>query len=222
MQDAALNRITAVAGILTVALTVVAIAIFASASPPAEADSPQQVAQFFADHHAAMQVALYIAALSLGFNLAFYWALREVLRRHDPASEWLATLGAVGGSTFIAVLFAAFAIPMQLAYREGAIGADLQRALFDTYGFMVAMSGVPTAVSVVAISAVVFRTGVLARWLGWWGIAVAVVHVVSVGALAHEGLFSPSVFAGIVAPVMFELWVLTISVLLLMRPAGAP
>jgi hypothetical protein len=219
MNDAALSRWTALAGIATVALTLVAIGIFGAISPPTESDSPKDVAQFFADNRPALLVAAYVAALSLGFNLAFYVGLRDVLRRRAPETETLATIGAAGGIVFIAGLFVGFAVLMQLAYREGAGDPGLQRSLLDVYSLIVAMTGVPTAVSAIAISVAILQTGIFARWLGWYGFAVAAIHLVSVGSLAREGFFTPSVVAGIVAPLMFEVWVLAFSVLLLREPA---
>jgi len=222
MRDELVSRVTAATGLLTVGLTVVAIGLFASMSPPTENGSAQSVASFFADHHAMMVVALYLAALSLGFNLAFYVGLREVLRRAAPEDEWLGSLGAVAGAVFIAVAFASFAVAMQLAFREGTGDPNTQRTLFDLYGFVLAMTGVPTAVSAVAISAVILRSGVFTRWAAWWGFCVAGLHLVSVGSVAQDGLFSPSVFAGLVAPTGFEIWVLMLSFLLLTSGKGEP
>jgi hypothetical protein len=88
---------TAIAGIATVAATIVAIAIFLSVGPPDESDTGPQVAAFFADNRMPVLIALYCAAIGTGFNLAFYVLLRDVLRRLDAGIETLAALGVAGG-----------------------------------------------------------------------------------------------------------------------------
>jgi hypothetical protein len=217
MSEQQLRIWTAVAGIATVAVTIVAIAIFLSVGPPDESDSGPQIAAFFADNRLPVLVALYAAAIGTGFNLAFYVLLRDVLRRLDAGVETLATLGAIGGVTFIAVIYAAFGVLAQLAFREGGGDPQTQRALLDVYALMLAMSGVPTAVSLIAISVVVLRTRLFPQWLAWYGFAVAAVHLVSAGSFSREGFFTPTIVAGTIAPLLFELWVLAICVVLLMR-----
>ena len=218
MDERALSRFTAASGIATAGLTLVALGVFGALSPPTGSDSPVEVAKFFANHQMAVYVAAYIAALSIGTNLMFYVGLRDVLRRRAPGSETLATTGLVGGIAFISILFVAFAILLQLAYRKGAGDPGLQQSLFDVQALI---TSVPTAVSVIAISVVVLRERVFAPWVGWYGFAVAAIHLISVGSLAHEGFFTPGVVAGLVAPLMFEVWLVAVSVELLMRPTFA-
>lgn len=218
MNERDLHVWTAVAGVATVLTTIVAIGILLASGPPAAGDSPQVVAQFFTDHPNDVLAAVFLASLSLGFNLVFYFLLREVLRRAAPESEAMATLGAVAGAVFIAVIYAGFAVLAQLAYRAGASDAQTQRTLFDIYELTLTMSGVPTAVSVAAISVVVLRGRLFPGWLAWYGFAVAAVHVVSSGSYARSGVFTPANFAGTIAPLAFEIWVLALSAVLLSTP----
>ena len=221
MDERSISRWTAFAGIATVAITVVAIAIFASLSPPADDDTPASVAAFFADNRTPILVLTYLVALSFGTNLVFFVGLRELFRERGREIDALANVGLVAGAAFVVLLFAAFAVLLQLAYREGAGDPGTQRTLFDLYSLMVTMTGVPTAVSVGAFSIAVLKSGVVARWLGWYGFAVAAAHLISMASFAREGFFTPAVMAGTVAPLMFEAWVLVFSVLLLMRAAPA-
>ncbi|MDP9236629.1 MAG: DUF4386 domain-containing protein [Chloroflexota bacterium] len=209
---------TAIAGIATVAATMVAIAIFLSVGPPDESDSGPQVAAFFADNRMPVLIALYCAAIGTGVNLAFYLLLRDVFRRLDAGVETLAALGVAGGITFIAIVFTAFGVLAQMAFREGAGDPQTYRTLMDVYALMLVMSGLPTAVSLIAISLAVLRTQLFPSWLAWYGFAVAAVHLVSAGSFARDGFFTPTIVAGTIAPVLFELWVLAICVVLLMRP----
>lgn len=205
---------TAVFGIATVVTTVAAIAILLASGPPAAGDSPQQVAAFFADHHRAVSIALWIAAVSLGFNLAFYVLLGDLLRKQADDGGLIA-LGVLGGAMFIAIIYAGFAVLAQLAYRAGSGDPATQRTLYDVYELSLTMTGVPTAVSVAALSLVMLRRGLFPAWVGWYGGVVAAIHLLSSGAMARSGLLTPTNIGGTIAPIAFELWVLTISVLLL-------
>jgi Domain of unknown function (DUF4386) len=108
-----------------------------------------------------------------------------------------------------------------MAFREGSGDPQTYRTLMDVYALMLVMSGVPTAVSLIAISLAVLRTRLFPSWLAWYGFAVAAVHLVSAGSFARDGFFTPTIVAGTIAPVLFEVWVLAISVLLLMRRGNA-
>lgn len=221
MSQRTLYTMTAAAGIATVVTTIIAIAILLSAGPPAEGDSAQNVALFFADNRVPVLAGLYVGAISLAFNLAFYVLLRDVLRRADPESEALATLGLIGGAVFIAVLYAGFAVLAQLAFREGTGDPTTQRTLYDVYTLTLTMTGAPTAVSLVALSAVILRGNLLPAWIAWYGLAVAAIHLVSLGSFARDGLFTPTIVAGTIAPLAFEVWVLAICAWLLSKRSAA-
>jgi Domain of unknown function (DUF4386) len=220
MTDQGLTRFTALIGIATAALALVAIAIFASLSAPTQSDSGEQVAQFFSDHRTVVSVLIYLVALSFGFNLVFFIALRDLLKRRAPDLETLSTIGAIGGIVFLAVAFVGFGVLLQLAYREGAGDPATQRTLFDIYSLNITMTGVPTAVCLVAFSLVILRSRALPNWLAWYGFAVAAAHLLSMGSLARGGFFSPDIVAGFIAPLMFYVWMLALSALLLVKPGG--
>lgn len=213
----------AATGIATVATTVVAIVLLTASGPPASGDSSQQVATFFLDHHHAVMAALWLASVSLGFNLAFYVLLGDTLRRKSEADAGLVNLGVLGGAVFIAIIFMGFAVLAQAAYRSGSGDPATQRTLYDVYELSLTMTGVPTAVSLVALSVVLLRTRIFPAWLGWYGGVVAAVHLLSSGSMATSGLFTPANIGGTIAPVAFEIWVLAVSILLLVRtPEEAP
>jgi hypothetical protein len=214
VTDRQLARFTALMGIATAVLALVAFTIFGSLSAPTQSDNGEQVARFFSDHRTVMSVLIYLVAVSFGFNLAFFVALRDLLKRRAPDLETLSTVGAIGGIVFLAVLFVGFGVLLQLVYREGAGDPATQRTLFDIYNLNITMTGVPTAVCLGAFSAVILRSGVLPAWLAWYGFAVGAAHLLSMGSLARGGVFSPDVVAAFVAPLMFYLWVLALSALL--------
>ena len=221
MNEDALSRWTGIAGAAAVVLALTAFAVFGAMSPPTESDSGQTIAKFFAGHRTTLAVLVYLVALSLGFNLAFFVGLRDVFRRRAPDMETLVTVGAVGGIVFIAVVYVGFGVLLQLVYREGAGDPATQRTLFDIYTLNITMANVPTAISVGACSIAVLQSGAFPRWLGWYGFAVAAAHLVGMGALARDGFFAPSVISGYIAPLMFYGWMLAFSALLLRGAAKA-
>lgn len=221
MSEDALSRWTGIAGAAAVVFALTAFAVFGTMSPPTESDSGQTIAKFFAGNRTTLAVLVYLVALSFGFNLAFFVGLRDVFRRRAPDIETLATVGAVGGIVFIAVVYVGFGVLLQLVYREGAGDPATQRTLFDIYTLNITMASVPTAVAAGAISIAIVQTGAFPRWLGWYGFAVAAAHLVGMGALARDGFFAPSVIGGYIAPLMFYAWMLVFSALLLRGPAKA-
>lgn len=214
MDDRAVSRMTAASGFASVVVILMAFAIFGALSPPTQSDSPQAIAQFFADNRTPLAVLIYLVAMSFGFNLIFFVGLRDVLKRRAPRFELVATIGLSGAVVFIAIAYVGFGVLLQLVYREGAGSADTQKTLFDIYNLNITIASIPSAVAVGAISLLALRTTVLPNWLGWYGMAVAAVHLVVMGALARDGFFSPSVLGGYVAPLMFYAWVLGMSVLM--------
>ena len=220
MTEWAVGRFTALMGIGAAVLALIAFAVFGSLSAPTQSDSGEQIAAFFADNRMTMAIIIYLVSLSFGLNLAFYVGLRDVLKRRAPDMETLSTVGTIAGIVFVAVVFTGFGVLLQLVYREGAGDPATQRTLFDIYSLNVTMTGVPTAISMTAISAVIVRSGAMPQWLGWSGFVVGGAHFVSMGSLARDGFFTPDIVAGQIAPLMFYAWLLVLSIVLFIKPTA--
>ena len=68
-----------------------------------------------------------------------------------------------------------------------------------------------------AFGAALLLTRLLPRWVAWFAGVVALVHLVSAAAYAQSGMLSPSILPGLVAPLLYYVWVVVVSVILWRR-----
>jgi hypothetical protein len=159
-------------------------------------------------YHDNGSVLVGIIALLVGAVLFMFFAgvLRGALVSSPRAPEWLATV-VFGGAVIYALSLAVFAMSQIMLLDASDLGQpQVAQALniFDNDNFFPAVLGLTTML--LATGWHVLRSGVLPRWLGW----VAIV----LGVLALAGP------AGILAFLVFPLWVLAASVLLFRRADG--
>ena len=152
--------------------------------------------------------ATWALVLALPF-LAYLWSL---LRAAEEEGGWLSTVALVAGVSGILLKLASHA--PELAIHRGGIakGTQLYNALDNTAGAATLMSLYPLAICCAAVAVIALRQGVLPRWLGMFATLTAV-------ALAVNAAF---VYASFVpALLLFLLWTLVTSIVLLRRTWGA-
>jgi hypothetical protein len=209
------ERFTGFAGL---ALTI-AFALAALTAPPAGLLGAPETAggtpAYLVEHRGATLVSAYLGGLAWGVLLvAFVVGLAEVLGRVEGEPRLLATVGLAGGVALAAVLCVVVLI-LTVLVQPRTLEAGVAGVVHDALFLANNISGFPTAVCVGAFSAIVLRDGGLPRWIGWIGVAVVVVHLVSAAALAASGPFSPTGVFGTAAPALMTIWVGCISVHLL-------
>jgi hypothetical protein len=201
------------AGIAFVALTVLWAIIFATADRPSYNSADDAVTEFWGD--SGNRRLLLFADLALGLaGVALLWFLggfRVVLRRAEGEPARLATIAFAGGVVLATLLFAKNAveggIALALEFEQGfTLDPDVFRALNAVFLGLLIHEGLAAAVLVGASSLLVLRTRVFPSWLGWAGLAVAVIGLLS---WLVPGLPLVLVLA----------WILAVSVLMLRRPA---
>jgi hypothetical protein len=89
--------------------------------------------------------------------------------------------------------------------------------LFDSAGIANQMTAFPNAIYTLAAAVVIYRTGVLPRWLGHGAVLVAVIHLASTLSLARTGVWSPFGIVPSVAPLSHTAWLAGIALVLLRR-----
>ncbi|MGH2501627.1 MAG: hypothetical protein ACRDID_03825, partial [Ktedonobacterales bacterium] len=186
---------------------------------PSIGDSPRVWAAYAASHSPQLLGEVYVWGAVAAATMAFLAGLWRLLRRAAPGFETLATLALGSGMVIWAVALAGLAPVLELGYRASALDAATAGSLGDMALLGATLSAFPTAVSVGAFSLVILRSGVAPRWVGWLGILVAAAHLASAGAFAHDGFFSPSVVSVFVAPPLYYLWMLALSLALLLAKA---
>ena len=204
------ERWSAATGIVFVVLTVIWALLV---DLPDIEDTDQQIAAFYADDDQRNQIAIagIFLALAGPFLLWFAATLRSHLRRAERQPGRLSAASFGGGVALAALLF----VKNALISATGAVwylddfetSPDVARTITHAVDWMVWHEALAAAVFVGAASIVALRTGALARWQAWAGIATALL------------CFLTPIGFGI--PLILVLaWILVVSVLLLMRSAA--
>jgi hypothetical protein len=177
------QRWTALSGIVFVAL-MLGGAAFVTDVPAADA-SAREISGYLADsgNHTRNIVGAYIWVLGGLAFLGFLAGLRSVLRRAEGDPGTLSSLVFGAGIVFTAVWSASAATLAAVAYAVEFSDApvnnpDIVRVLPQLGSLLLLLGGGFAGILLVAATSVlVFRTGVLPRWLAWLGIPVAIALV---------------------------------------------
>lgn len=220
MTDAAVRRFTATAGIAGVLLY--AVSAYLIFDLPSIGDPARIWSAYAASHAPQLLGEVYVWGGVAAATMCFLAGLWSVLRRVASDSEPLVTLGLGAGFLIWAIVLAGLAPLLELGYRSGALDPASAKSLGELALLGATLSAFPTAVSVGAFSVVILRTGAIARWVGWFGILVVAAHLAAAGAFAQAGFFSPSVVSVFVAPPLYYLWMLLLSIALLFARHAAP
>lgn len=213
------QRFAAIAGIVSLVLYLVGDALIFDL-PPINS-SAATLASYVASHQGQMLAFVYVWGATVAAALCFLAGVWSLLRRSDRVSELLATLGLGSGFVIWAIVLAGLAPVVAAGYLSTTLDPTTAKLLITLALLGATLSAFPTAVSVGAFSALILRTGALPRWVGWAGVIVIVAHLLAAGAFAESGFFSASVVSVFVAPPLYFLWVLLVSVTLLRRDAEA-
>ncbi len=218
MNDSKWERWSALGGIMFVVL--VTVSAFMAGTPPNTSDSPAKIAKYIADNRDAIRWAAFVGGIG---TIALFWflgAVWRILRRAEGGAPRLAVV-AVTGAVFAASMAGVAAIILSTLGIVGVAGSG--GAAGTKFFYLLSVNiGVGTALGIAvflgAFSAVILRTGVFPKALGWLGALIALDAVL---ATAGASSTNDTIAAlGLVAYLAFSLWVLIVSVLML-RGAGA-
>jgi hypothetical protein len=198
----------ALSGIVFVVLMLTG-ALFVTDVPEADA-SAQEIAAYLTDsgNHTRNIIGAYMCVLGGLAFLGFVAGLRAVLRRAEGDSGTISSLVFGAGVVFTAVWSASAvalaAIPYAVEFSDAPVSdPDFVRVLPQLAGLLLLLGGGFAGILLLlATSTLIFRTGVLPRWLAWFGILVAIALVVDVTYMNIVPLLA---------------WVVGASVVLLMR-----
>jgi hypothetical protein len=197
------------AGIVFAVLFVVGLSLN---NIPSADDSAAKIASFYNDGGDRAQVIISSYVLWLA-GLFFFWfvaSLRTKLIAVEGAPGRLTSITFGGGLVFIALLMAAAACFASVAGDitfggEDFVGAEGARFLPELGYPLLLIGGMFAVIAMIdAASILIIRTGVLPRWIGYFGFVTAV-------ALLFAVVFLPMIF--------FVLWILFVSVAMWRAPA---
>jgi hypothetical protein len=193
-----------------IAFVILFIAGFFLMNLPDTDDPLTKFTSFYDDsgNRAQLIIAGYLLVLSGVFFLWFLSALRARLLEVDGPVGRLTSIVFGSGLVFVAMLYAATScfifIAGEITFGDvDHINPELMRVLPDLGYPLLVIGGAFAAIAMVdAASVLIVRTGVLPKWIGWYGFVAAV-------GLLFAGFFLPLV--------LLLLWVIFVSVVLLRR-----
>jgi hypothetical protein len=175
-------------------------------------DAPaEDIVRFFeARHRALFEVGSYLSLLSFVAWIWFLGALFARLSLAERRPAWLSLVAFGSGLMFVAALSASWYLAVFRV--DDGLDPQLARLFFDMGNLGFANSWVPLGSMLLAAGAVVLRTHALPRWLGWLALGTAPLLLAARAVWTSQIAFAPYV--------LFWVWVVAVSVVLLRRGAG--
>ncbi len=220
-SSAAWERYAWVAGILFV-LAVVAESAISLGIPINQNDSASKIASALADHRTRLLVVEGLCVVYAAMFPIYLWKLYDLLLRSDAGgTRALGSLLLVGGVLFVALhAVSDVGIYGLLEGKLASFGAQHDQGVSYTLYLMTyaldSVADVFGSLFAFAAGVLVFRSGVLPRWLAWVSIFVAILLFLQAfglgGVIASFGLV-----LDLIGFVLLLLFVLVSSVVLLRR-----
>jgi hypothetical protein len=217
-----LSRAGALTGLAGAALYV-AGALVPGSAPQPDATASQVIA-FFADKRDSLLAGFSLELVGLGLLLCFLGYLRAVIAGAHPSGSALATSMVAAWVATVAIV-AAGTLPAIAIIWGGAPAADpvVARFAYDVQTLATyAITSTAALVSVGAPSVVIWRTGVLPRWLAVLGAAEIAVNVAELAGLSgrHGGLAGGYAFG--VGPLLWIVWFAATSACMALKRRAQP
>ena len=221
MDENRWERYGAAAGIAFAVL--VLISFFMVPSPPHVNASSVKIGDYYTNHRNTILTANLLAAFGA---LAFIWFLghlRHVLNRAEGGVEALSPIvyGAGMATVVVAIVGALPATVLAFSSHEAAINSNpgIVRVLYDMNTIMYSLLLLTAGLFAVAAAFAMVRKELVGPWLGWVGMAVAILAwasgIAGFYVTTYSGFWTGF---GIVATLAFVAWVLAASVVMLRRP----
>jgi hypothetical protein len=224
MNDAKWERWAAATGIVFFVLLVAAVLIVPAAPPKAD-DSVAKITSYYVDHREALLFAGYLNGLALAAGLWFLGSLRSFLRTAEGGTGRLSAVafgaGLVSGAVALVASVAASAVAFNIA---GTKGSDaVVRALFDLTSMAAGYIWFPIAIWSAATGTVAWRTLALPKWYAQLSLLFAIAFLVAGTSIyVNTGFLATGGVYGFIAFIVFGLWVLVTSILLVQRVGKGP
>ena len=184
-------------------------------SEPTHTSSTAEIGRWFAQHHtdSSHYALAFLTGVGLVALIPFAAALWRTLSDAEGDRGVLSTTMLGAAFVWVGLKFASAAPEFALHWRSPGLNAQLAAALVDMGSIAFVCTWLLEAVMLGAAAAIVLRTRVLPRWLGWLAAVTAAVQFASVPVANH------------VPPVgmlLTLLWVFLASVVLVVRGERTP
>jgi hypothetical protein len=211
------DRITAGAGILFILLVVASI--FTPETPDFDAPATELAAALTEDR-SGFQLSLLLGLLADIAFVVFLAGLWSRLRRYEGAGGMFAGLFAIAGAAFAATILVSEGIYLTLVQAASTTDVEATLPTLAALDYWLGICTVPVAVAMlIGAAGAILGTHALPVWVGWLAGLVAVLLVLSLAAVYETDdetvLVTIGGFGGFL---LFLVWTLATSVVLLMRP----
>lgn len=220
MNETTWERYGAASGLAFVVLFM--LSVFIVPMPPHLDASTGSVTAYFASHTKALLLTEVLSAFAMMAFLWFLGHLRHVMQRAESGHEELSPIVMVSGVALagLSILSAMpFAIMAFMAHRGDALAGGTVRMLWDWYQVGDAFLTLALGLFVIVASMAMVRKEMVAEWLGWAGMALAVLCWIDGIVLFFQQSYSSLDNAlGMVVLLGFALWMALASITMLQRP----
>ena len=214
------DRWAAVAGLVFTALVVASF--FMPDIPSSDSPAEDIAAQLAADN-TAHRLSLLLGFLADVAFLVFLAGLWSRLRRGEGPAGMFAALVLAAGAAFVTLMLISGGLHLALVqYASGQHDPAVLPALTDLNQWVGAAILAPSVAMFLGATVAILTTRALPRWLGWLAAATAVLQLISLAGVFQttvEGVVGIAAFVGFL---LFLVWVLATSVVLLLRPGRQP
>ena len=208
------ERLQAATGLIFVLLSL--ISLFMLPPRPVLGAPAEEIASYYTVHNSAAQAADYLFLLGLLFSLWFIGYLRTVFARAEGETHHLSTLFFGSGVAVVAIGMVFWGMGLALAGQTANLGGI--KALSDVMTFGISITFLPNVLHVGTASVLVLLTGVLPRWVGVFGLVVAVVQLLgSLSLVVSSGFFAVGGPFALLAYLVLVLDVLVVSIVLIVK-----
>jgi hypothetical protein len=151
------------------------VSFIVTGEPKSADNSAQEVAQWYSDNKDAAEIGAFISAVAAAFLIFFGAYLRKVL---EPGAGLMLSILPLIGITIVAI---GAAIDSTLIFVSAEAVDDISAPQIQTIQAIWDNDFVPFLLGVIvfnwSVGFAVLRSGVLPKWLGWWGIVFGVISL---------------------------------------------
>ena len=205
-----------IAGVIGWILFAVAFAL--APTPPTLGASSAEIMHYSTEHHTAMLVAAFVFGATAPFLMVWAGALAARLRHAEGEDAWLYLIFLGSAAVAASVSTITSFVWMTASGRGWRAGEAIAQTLMDGVNYGYIFTGFGSVAFVAAASAVMIRTGYLARGLGQAGIVVALLQVLYLfTAFFTDGLMVGGGPVTIIGFIALGLWLLGVSIMMIVR-----
>jgi hypothetical protein len=215
------DRWAAVAGLVFTALV---LASFFMPDVPTSDSPAEDIGARLAEDSTAHRLSLLLGLLSDVAFLVFLAGLWSRLRRAEGPAGMFAALVLTAGGAFVALMLISGGLHLALVQYASGGQHDpaVLPALADLNQWVGATILAPSVAMFLGATMAILTTRALPPWLGWLAAATAVLQLIALAGVFQatiEGVVAIAAFAGFL---LFLVWVLATSIVLLLRPGRQP